>query len=99
MMDKFAEINRVIVALDQLADMRGAEKCRLVLESIQRLAALIESLKKEEAEHAAQVAALEGRLKALADPPEVENDVETVDGRVYRIGVEGGGADVQRDAE
>lgn len=99
MNDKYEMISAVIVALDNLADARGAEKCRLILEGVQRLAALKEGLKKEDQAHQAELKLLQDQLADLTRPPETDGDTETIGGRTYHIGVEGGGANVQRDAE
>jgi len=99
MHDKYEMISAVIVALDSLADARGAEKCRLILESVQRLAALKEGLKKEEQAHQAEVKLLQDQLADLTRPPETDGDTETIGGRTYHIGVEGGGDRDRADAE
>ena len=49
-MDKYQLIDSVIVDLNTLADARGVEKCRLLLDILQRLAALKNGLKREDEE-------------------------------------------------
>ena len=48
MIDKYEMIDQIIVNVDALLDARGAEKCRLALDILQRLAALKKGLMDEE---------------------------------------------------
>ena len=48
MIDKYEMIDQIIVNVDALIDARGAEKCRLGLDILQRLTALKKGLMDEE---------------------------------------------------
>ena len=58
-------INSIIVQVDEMFDARGAEKARLGLEIINKLAAVRDGLKKTEDAHKQQVKLLEDQIKAL----------------------------------
>ena len=47
-MDKYQLIDSMIIQVDALADMRGAEKCRTILDLLGKLAALKSGLMKDE---------------------------------------------------
>ena len=47
-MDKYQLIDSMIIQVDSLADARGAEKCRTILDLLGKLAALKSGLRKEE---------------------------------------------------
>lgn len=49
-MDAFEMIDRVTIILDRLADARGAEKCRLIIEGIQLLGEALRTLRQNGAE-------------------------------------------------
>ena len=74
-------INSIIVQVDEMFDARGAEKARLGLEIINKLAAVRDGLKKTEDAHKQQVKLLEDQIKALTAPKPVEEGG-------YRIGGE-----------
>ena len=54
MIDKYEMIDQIIINVDALLDARGAEKCRLALDILQRLAALKQGLAKEDTERSEQ---------------------------------------------
>ena len=47
-MDKYQLIDSMIIQVDTLADMRGEEKCRTILDLLGKLAALKSGLMKDE---------------------------------------------------
>ena len=47
-MDKYQLIDSIIVQIDALTDMRGVEKCRMILDIIGKLSALKVGLMNEE---------------------------------------------------
>ena len=48
MKDRYQLIDSIVIQVDALADLRGAEKCRTILEIISKLAALKQGLIDEE---------------------------------------------------
>ena len=48
MMDKFQLINSIIAQVDALVDMRGAEKCRVILDIMGKLAVLRKEFENEQ---------------------------------------------------
>lgn len=89
MHDKYEMIDAVIMLLDKLADARGAEKCRLILDSVQRLAALKDGLCKEDEAHTTELNLLNGQLANLTSTPEVRDGQTIIGGQRIHIGENG----------
>ena len=89
MHDKFEMLDAVIVILDKLADARGAEKCRLILDGVQRLAALKDGLCKEDTAHEAEMKMRDDQINALTRPPELRDGQTIVGGQKIHIGEDG----------
>ena len=89
MHDKYEMLDAVIIAIDKLEDARGVEKCRIILDAIQRIGVLKEGLKKEDAVHAEHINMLSKPIKELTSPPQVKDGEVIVGGEEYHIGVDG----------
>ena len=89
MHDKYEMLDAVIVAIDKLEDARGVEKCRIILDAIQRISALKDGLKKEDDAHAAHINMLSKQIKELTAQPLVKNGEQIVGGQEFHIGVDG----------
>lgn len=77
MFDKFQLIDSLIVQVDALTDMRGVEKCRVIIDIIGKLAALKKGLQDDDARTKEKIDELKAAL----------GDEETI-----KIGIcEGGG--------
>lgn len=99
MHDKFEMLDGIIVAADKLSDARGVEKCKLIIEIIQRAAALEEGLKKDDETHKAEIASLESEVSRLTHPAEAKAGEQTIGGQVLHIDLEGGTVNVSADAQ
>lgn len=89
MHNKYEMIDAVIVLLDKLADARGAEKCRLILDGVQRLAALKDGLCKEDEAHTTELNLLNGQLAKLTSTPEARDGQTIIGGQKIHIGEDG----------
>ena len=65
MMDKYRMLDDMILLLDRLADARGAERCRVLVELVSRAGALKDGLRREEDENDARVEALKAQIANL----------------------------------
>lgn len=83
-MDKYQLIDSVIEQIDALVDMRGVEKCRTALDTVGKLVALKKGMAEDDAANERRIEALERQIQAAT--PAEDEDTETIDGRIYRIG-------------
>lgn len=88
-MDKTQMIDTIIIQLDAMLELRGAEKCRCALDTIGKLAELKRVVQEDDAEHQRKIDTLREELRR-ATQPDSDGDTETIDGKTYRIGVPGG---------
>ena len=84
-MDEYELIKGMIIQLDELADARGAKKCTLIIELIQKLDALAKGLGEEDKAHKAEKKLLEDQLKQLTTPPPLREGETRVGGETYEI--------------
>lgn len=80
--DKYQLIDSIIVQVDALADMRGAEKCRTIIDIIQKLAAMKKGLKDDETIQQQKIDMLEDQIRQLT------NSGDGADEKTYRIGID-----------
>lgn len=81
-------IRQAITRVDALADARGAQKCALVVETIEELRQALTELETEHKQQDALVAGLRKRISELSGDGEAET--ETVGDKTYKIGEVGG---------
>lgn len=84
-MDKYELIKGLIVQVDALVDARGAQKCTLVVEIIQKLDALAKGLGEEDRARANEKALLEKQLKALTEPAPLKPGEQRIGGQTYTM--------------
>lgn len=88
MMDRYQLINSIIVQVDAMADLRGAEKCRVIIDILGKLAALKEGLAKEDEAHKNTLASLRKQHAAEMAAVRGEN-TETIGGQTLEISADG----------
>ncbi len=68
-----------------LIDMRGASRCAMILDIVDRLTALREGLRQEHRMHEEHIRLLSGQIKELTTPHPQEGEL-VVGGQTYRLG-------------
>ena len=63
-MDKYQLIDSMIVQIDALVDMHGAQKCRTVLDVISKLTALKKGIQDDETTYEERIKALEAGMRS-----------------------------------
>lgn len=84
-MNKYELIDSLIVQIDAVADARGAARCRLVLDMIDKCAALKKGLRTEEDALNARIEVAENEVRRLTTPKAAQDGEEIVGGQVYKI--------------
>lgn len=89
MFDKYQLIDSVIVQIDALTDVRGVEKCKIILDAIGKLSALKKGMQDDDTANQQKLDTLRDELRRVT-APDADGDTETIDGKTYNIGVPGG---------
>lgn len=64
-MDKYEMLDSLIVQLDRLPDIKGIERCAVLVELVRRIEALKKGLHEEDTEHETRIEALKNQLSNL----------------------------------
>ena len=98
-MDKYELIKSVILQLDELVDARGAKKCTLIIDMIQKLDALAKGLGDEDKAHKAEKQLLEDQLKKLTTPLPIREGEERIGGGSYNLNFLEGDQDAEGNTQ
>lgn len=87
-MDKYQMLDAIVVLMDRLADARGAERCTLVVDIIQRIDALKKGMREEDRAHKQELKLLETQIKELTNPRPLQEGEIREGGGTYTIDLE-----------
>ncbi len=85
MMDKYQMLNEIIAQLDRLADARGAERCAILVDLVQRASALKKGLREEQDAADARIESLKAQIKNLTDPAPLPEGETRIGGEVISL--------------
>lgn len=75
-MDKYQLIDSIILQIDAMVEAKGIEKCKIAIELIQKLGALKDGLKSDDADAKERCDRMQKRIDELTELETIHCDVE-----------------------